>query len=567
MAEAFRHEVSAHEEMNDLHDNIVRMICAFQQDGNYCLVFELADGGNLQQLQDKHIDSQLSSSDPPKTRELLYDVLQQVYGLAGATKEMHGIAEARARRSSSPGRGPNSAPADYSGESADESSVAGTSNIGFPASSNAIDDKDAGQRLTVPSIDVTGPEEDAGRAIETKVSDMEGGPMPGIQHQSTVLFGPNTDENWRHGDIKPANILVFAVAGLLCGKWKLADFGRAKRNTLRTELRRTHETELFRTKAFEPPDLYVPEGHSVLISRRFDIWSLGCVYLGLITSLLYGTKVQQDFMNSDPPAGIAIGTPYWRKDSKESITAKVSESAIMLMNHITEMDPEKDGLIGDLVRLVKEKMLQLLPDQTTDRSKQGKRATAADVVKELSKIIDKANHPTTGDEYVFSGKNRSHIKPPPFEQLAMLVAPSSTHLSVNDAHRQPTIKMATGLATRIQKDSDYTNSIGNEWKYERQESKLYSRIRRQLREKVAAQDSTPDCMRCKGIDFSAARILFKLNETGENYCSVCTVITNAFKGIAISSDGTVELTKTANGYTLDGTTMLVLRVYDDSSKF
>jgi serine/threonine protein kinase len=96
-----------------------------------------------------------------------------------------------------------------------------------------------------------------------------------------------------HADIKPENILCFAVADEDGGgpfTLKLADFGEAQR----ASNNRVNTTSVPHTKTYRPPE------HDIVnfLTLQYDIWCLGCVFLELITWAINGTKSLKDFENA-----------------------------------------------------------------------------------------------------------------------------------------------------------------------------------------------------------------------------------------------------------------------------
>lgn len=98
--------------------------------------------------------------------------------------------------------------------------------------------------------------------------------------------GPDGDRDFgRHGDIKPNNILWFMHEDNRWGHGvlKITDFGL-------TAFHREHTTKVFHglvrgtTLTYEAPEFRTIE----YISRPYDIWSLGCVYLELATWAIKG---------------------------------------------------------------------------------------------------------------------------------------------------------------------------------------------------------------------------------------------------------------------------------------
>lgn len=98
---------------------------------------------------------------------------------------------------------------------------------------------------------------------------------------------PTTDKEdcGRHGDIKPQNILWFKQDhnefGL--GTLKISDFGLTTFHTALNTKVDKESTDV--TMTYAPPEWEMEEN----ISRPFDIWSLGCVYLEFLTWALLGS--------------------------------------------------------------------------------------------------------------------------------------------------------------------------------------------------------------------------------------------------------------------------------------
>ncbi|KAF4916659.1 Serine/threonine-protein kinase nekl-2 [Colletotrichum fructicola] len=98
--------------------------------------------------------------------------------------------------------------------------------------------------------------------------------MLGLAQALQALHDEMRDqENCRHGDLKPGNILHFTIEGY--GILKIADFGISKIHSLGTLQRRDPTTTRATTPSYQ-----APEGDSSNTrSRKYDIWSLGCILL------------------------------------------------------------------------------------------------------------------------------------------------------------------------------------------------------------------------------------------------------------------------------------------------
>jgi serine/threonine protein kinase len=103
------------------------------------------------------------------------------------------------------------------------------------------------------------------------------------------LMEPNMDRSLerygRHGDLKPENVLC-----LEDGTLQLADFGLGKFHRLESRSRLDPDS-IACSPTYSPPELAVGE----LVSRAYDIWSLGCIFLEFITWLTGGYPALEAF--------------------------------------------------------------------------------------------------------------------------------------------------------------------------------------------------------------------------------------------------------------------------------
>lgn len=110
---------------------------------------------------------------------------------------------------------------------------------------------------------------------------------PGVDKLQTneKLYG-------RHGDIKAENILIFRSKK---GKahFVLSDFGLG---SMHHDWSRSNvPNEGFEgTQCFRPPECDMKGGK---ITRSFDVWTLGCLFLDLLTWLLGGEALRREFGN------------------------------------------------------------------------------------------------------------------------------------------------------------------------------------------------------------------------------------------------------------------------------
>lgn len=92
----------------------------------------------------------------------------------------------------------------------------------------------------------------------------------------------------RHGDIKPLNILCFGPSGQAnLEKYKLvvADYTLMRFHSPKS-LGKTSPKGLRFSQTYRPPE--VEQGPDARIDQKYDIWSLGCVFLEFLTWYLLG---------------------------------------------------------------------------------------------------------------------------------------------------------------------------------------------------------------------------------------------------------------------------------------
>jgi serine/threonine protein kinase len=117
-------------------------------------------------------------------------------------------------------------------------------------------------------------------------------------------YSEKTMESWRHGDLKPDNILVFdnrygaQNRGHGTCTLVITDVGLTKKHNSATEDRKDATRTHSGTFLYEPPEAELdkqdPEKGR---SRRYDIWSIGCIYLEVIIWLIYGADELKRFRN------------------------------------------------------------------------------------------------------------------------------------------------------------------------------------------------------------------------------------------------------------------------------
>jgi serine/threonine protein kinase len=92
----------------------------------------------------------------------------------------------------------------------------------------------------------------------------------------------------RHGDMKPENILYFrSVPGVddEKGVMQIADFGLGRFHGRESRSKQDPQ-KVVASGTYEPPECKLNRP----VSRAYDIWSLGCLYLEYVTWLLMGAE-------------------------------------------------------------------------------------------------------------------------------------------------------------------------------------------------------------------------------------------------------------------------------------
>jgi serine/threonine protein kinase len=118
-----------------------------------------------------------------------------------------------------------------------------------------------------------------------------------------------SNKNIRHGDLKPENIVCFetdrglpAVGGNNPNamiRLVIIDVGLAKPHDKETDLRVRAITETrVSTKRYQAPELET----TTYLSRRFDVWSMGCIFLEFAIWLIYGRQRLQSFPADGTPS-------------------------------------------------------------------------------------------------------------------------------------------------------------------------------------------------------------------------------------------------------------------------
>lgn len=158
----------------------------------------------------------------------------------------------------------------------------------------------------------------------------------------------------RHGDIKAQNILWFRHANIL----KIADLGLASVHGIDSRSNVPPST-VVASPTYSPPELR--RKHPV--SRKWDIWSLGCLYLEFVTYLVLGNAAIVEFSSqrkgrTDMPE--MTSDVFYSEDAQE-----VNPGVISWVAHLRNSQ-QCSRAMHDILNLVMDEMLVVDPDARSD---------------------------------------------------------------------------------------------------------------------------------------------------------------------------------------------------------
>lgn len=164
------------------------------------------------------------------------------------------------------------------------------------------------------------------------------------------------ESGFRHGDIKPDNILIFAKKHTNLGRLKLADMGLAKHHEQMTAERKAMTETKLATVLYEAPESQSQP--NLPRSRLYDVWSLGCVFFEFAIWLAYGLDGLHSFyeaLDSASPSGRSFYV-IEKKDTKRK--ARLHPEFERCFEQVRRHPSCREGTaLGDLISFVKTRML------------------------------------------------------------------------------------------------------------------------------------------------------------------------------------------------------------------
>lgn len=194
----------------------------------------------------------------------------------------------------------------------------------------------------------------------------------------------------RHGDIKPKNILWFRHPEGTGGTLKIADFGLSEFRTRRSR------SNIHRSEVGGHTLEYCP--NDVLISRSYDIWMLGRVYLQLVIWMIGGYKLLSEFRGMEFQLAAENADPAGRNASylpKDAVSAPgnpnpvfaVVKPATTLFIERLHADPKCTQYLHDLLNIVEKDML--IYETSPQSSSSVRRIPCKDLQVRLCRMLQK----------------------------------------------------------------------------------------------------------------------------------------------------------------------------------
>ncbi|KAL1642201.1 hypothetical protein SLS58_005541 [Diplodia intermedia] len=188
------------------------------------------------------------------------------------------------------------------------------------------------------------------------------------QGKAVMSVRPGEEKFGRHGDLKPENILYFPNnAGGIC---QITDFGLGRFHGRETRTKAAPYT-IFSSPTYEPPEchLFLP------VSRAYDLWSLGCIYLEWVSWMLKGWEAIDAFSQNRLEKSFILDNEgnvsddyFWSlliQGNKRD--ARVRDGVERWVRFLRE-DPHCSLLIHDLLNLIMNDLLCVMPRNRVDAS-------------------------------------------------------------------------------------------------------------------------------------------------------------------------------------------------------
>lgn len=230
----------------------------------------------------------------------------------------------------------------------------------------------------------------------------------------------------RHGDIKPNNILLFPMNQSKYYKLVIADAGLAKIHQLSTSKRSKFTTTIHASLMHQPPE---SDAAAVKLSRRYDVWSFGCVVFEILVWLVHGWNIYKMFLKAMKGSPNGDVLPFWFEENKvKKLRPAVRTYEEQLSRSIqaaeSPIPPQFKPALSNLLKLVMTRLLVIdlgEKEQRRGDKKNGHyrgtahRADAVEMWEDIEKIcvndtpdFDQLRAPTLHELTRQSGSNADH---------------------------------------------------------------------------------------------------------------------------------------------------------------
>jgi serine/threonine protein kinase len=213
--------------------------------------------------------------------------------------------------------------------------------------------------------------------------------------------------NCRHGDLKPENILHFSSSAsststpttpttdAVDGKLVIADVGISRTHAHATQLRHKGTATRATTPAYEAPEA---RSNHAPRARRYDVWSLGCIFLEFALWVLHDDEAIASFESARNPDSLFYLLSSSNSNSNSTSTGSggsrdVSASTEgrgleihpVVARAIAELrgDPRCSGdtVFGEFIEVIEKDLLQIEVEQ---------RVFAEELAEKLQRIVQSA---------------------------------------------------------------------------------------------------------------------------------------------------------------------------------
>lgn len=387
----------------------------------------------------------------------------------------------------------------------------------------------------------------------------------GLAHALEKLHGyGGGDGSYRHGDMKPENILRVRTRSVAEGQGsdidvgilKIADMGLAKHHTVLTELRPPTSMK-YSTYRYEPPEIVLEKStKSGGRSRRQDIWSIGCVTLEFIIWLLYGFSSLNDFNQKYVVDAMEQLCPYFEIEGRvgETKRAKLHPAVAETMDLLSKDQECKSGVnsaIKDLLFIVRTKLLVVNLNLGS-----GARATAKELRSALQEIVDKGEK---NESYWYTGLSRSdNLSLPRLRSSGSNYLSPASALGVG-AHLAPTINVSPSEESTLKLVvPSVTQALRNEYRnaanIDITEFPVDNKFAEEISKTISteqlfpkAPEPTDRCDRCRRMNLFESHFTIKDSwtdlEQNQKTCDFCNLRWEASKHLRAENITTVTFTR------------------------